>query len=76
MPTRINLSVAGREDPGTSAHVVVQEDYDRVLNCIMPINQPASALEARENLTLHAEEDGARIWLSPSIVAWIEEDRS
>lgn len=75
MTTRINLSVAGPENPGASAVVVVQEDFDRVLNLLVPLNQPASALEARENMTLHSAVDGARILIQPRDITFIEEDR-
>lgn len=75
MSTRITLSVSSTESPGASAQVAVSEDFDRVLNLIVPINQPASALEARENLTLHSAEDGARIMIRPEAITWIEEDR-
>lgn len=71
MITRILTTLQDSTGEG-SREVFVKETYDRVLNITVPLEQPASALAARESLTL-TKTDGGRIFLAPPTIASIEE---
>jgi len=73
--TRIVLAV---EDPETRSSMVVEveETFDRVLNLCIPLQSPASALEARQTFTLTRADGGGRVFVRPENVALIEESRS
>lgn len=71
MATRLTLSVAG-DEPGVSKVVDVDESFDRCLDLVIPLEQPSSALQARERVTL--TQAGSRIFVRPEVVAVIEED--
>lgn len=73
MATRIIMGVSDTKEAGVSAQRLVEESFDRVMDLIMPLEQPSSALQAREALTLHAE-GGDRIYVRPEAVVLIEEN--
>jgi hypothetical protein len=70
--TRIVLAVQDPES-GNSMTVEVEEAFDRVLDLRVPVQQPASALEARANVVLTKADDGLRVFVDPNAIATIEE---
>lgn len=72
MSTRI---VCGVGDPETDKSMIVDvaEGFDRVMDLIIPVNNPSSAIEARANMVLNQVE-GGRVWVRPEMVAAILEN--
>lgn len=71
MITRILVGVSDSTGEG-SREIFVVDDFDRVLNIPVPLEQPSSALAARQSLTLR-KTDGGRIFLQPNTITSIEE---
>lgn len=72
MATRITTSVGSTENPGASIAVEVAEDFDRVMDLIIPLQQPSSALEARTNNLLH-DTNGKRVFIDRGAICIVEE---
>lgn len=75
MPSRITVSIAETDADKIGATIAreVEEDFDRAMDLVVPLEQPSSALQARENLTFHNSEDGKRMFVRPEAVAMVEE---
>lgn len=68
MSTRITLSLS--ETP----FIDVEEPFQRVQDLITPLEQPSSALAARQVATLHKADGTGRIMVHPQLIAVVEED--
>lgn len=79
MATRIVTSV-GSTDPdtvGCSIDYRVSEDFDRAMDLVVPLEQPSSALAAREAMIFNLIEDDEnherRVFIRPETVVLVEE---
>lgn len=72
--TRLVIPVAPVTGDGQSTEIFVKESYDDVINKLLPLTQPSSALEARA-LRHYEKADGTgRVWLEPHAVHIVEEN--
>jgi hypothetical protein len=72
MATKLTLTIAG-DEAGVSKTVFVGEDFDEVLERLMPITSPSSQLEHRTAMVYHSV-DGRRILLNPNLIGPVEEN--
>lgn len=70
MATKLHLMVG---DEGTPVNYLIREDFDVVMDRMIPVHQPANALEARA-LTTFTLLDNRRIHVQPSLIGYFEED--
>lgn len=72
MATRLALTVSSEEDAGRTKVFELEDDFETVLEGIVPTQQPASSLEQRK-LLIRRKVDGGRLLVPPPNVAWVEE---
>lgn len=75
MPTRLSVhTYSSGEDAaaGTAPVITVSENFSRVMDLVIPLQQPASALEARQRLTLTEHYTNQPLWINPQAVVMIQ----
>jgi hypothetical protein len=72
MAVRLALTLGSEEDAGLARVFDLADDFESVVNGVIPPTAPSSALEARDNST-HRKADGGRLLVPPHHVAWVEE---
>lgn len=74
MATKLLLTIQGPSDSHGSHEVLVEEDFDTVINKVCPIDPPRSNLEHQQNVIYHKADGTGRISIVSHIIAGVEEN--
>jgi hypothetical protein len=72
MMNRIITSFAPPREQG-GHEVFVKDDFDTIIEKLLPSRQPSSALEDRQRF-LYTKADGDRAWIPPVAITYVGEN--
>lgn len=74
MATRIATTVSSETDAGATKFFDVSEGLEEIMEKLVPVNPPTSALAQREAMTFTKSDGSGRVFIQTSMLSWIEEN--